>query len=292
MKTIYATSWEDFLERLDFVKQQYSQLKKNSDYISPLLFRGQRDCAWLLETSLERYTKQDEMSLEDYGRVISEIKYPIESFTERSWDIIKLAEYNKWLQTGKVYKLVDSKAYNFMIYLRHHGFPSPLLDWTRSLYVAAFFAYREATPCGNDVSIYAFCERPQGNKSSYGEKPHIEGLGPKVRTHRRHHLQQSEYTICLKNNNAHMKDDDKDKWVYAPHEEAFKISADLCRGEEELEQDICWKFNIPAKERQKVLELLDEYNLNAFSLFSTEESLMETLAQRKLPVIQKLIDSK
>jgi hypothetical protein len=43
-----------------------------------------------------------------------------------------------------------------------------------------------------------------------------------------------------------------------------------------------WKFNIPSTERLKVLRVLDEYNLNAFSLFGSEESLMETMALRKL----------
>jgi len=32
----------------------------------------------------------------------------------------------------------------------------------------------------------------------------------------------------------------------------------------------------------KVLKILDSYNLNAFSLFGSEESLMETLAAREL----------
>jgi hypothetical protein len=42
------------------------------------------------------------------------------------------------------------------------------------------------------------------------------------------------------------------------------------------------KINIPVGERLKVLRLLDEHNLNAFSLFGSEESLMETMALRKL----------
>jgi hypothetical protein len=47
------------------------------------------------------------------------------------------------------------------------------------------------------------------------------------------------------------------------------------------QQGFCWKFNIPATQRPKVLKLLDEHNLNAFSLFGSEESLMETLAIRE-----------
>jgi hypothetical protein len=49
-----------------------------------------------------------------------------------------------------------------------------------------------------------------------------------------------------------------------------------------LQQGICRKFTIPASERRKVLEQLDEFNVNAFSLFGSEESLMETLTVREL----------
>ena len=46
--------------------------------------------------------------------------------------------------------------------------------------------------------------------------------------------------------------------------------------------DVIWKFNLPATERLKVLKLLDRSNINAFSLFQSEESLMETMAFREL----------
>jgi hypothetical protein len=43
-----------------------------------------------------------------------------------------------------------------------------------------------------------------------------------------------------------------------------------------------WKFTIPAVERVKVLGMLDRFNLNAFSLFGTDESLAESVANREL----------
>jgi hypothetical protein len=42
------------------------------------------------------------------------------------------------------------------------------------------------------------------------------------------------------------------------------------------------KVNLPSSERRKVLTSWDEHNINAFSLFGSEESLMETLRIRKL----------
>jgi hypothetical protein len=47
-------------------------------------------------------------------------------------------------------------------------------------------------------------------------------------------------------------------------------------------QDVLWKFNLPSTERLKVLQLLNDYNLNAFSLFDSEETLLETLWFREL----------
>ncbi len=41
---------------------------------------------------------------------------------------------------------------------------------------------------------------------------------------------------------------------------------------------------MPSSERRKVLCLLDRYNLNAFSLLGSEESLMESVALRELLV--------
>jgi hypothetical protein len=42
-------------------------------------------------------------------------------------------------------------------------------------------------------------------------------------------------------------------------------------------QDFLWRFDFDSRERIRVLRSLDEHNRNAFSLFDTQESLLETM---------------
>ena len=82
-----------------------------------------------------------------------------------------------------------------------------------------------------------------------------------MRSHRRHFRQRSDYTICANFEAG-------SGWLFHPHDPVF-----FNRGK----QDYLFKFDIPSSERIEVLRRLDEYNLNAFSLFDTDETLLETM---------------
>lgn len=155
-------------------------------------------------------------------------------------------------------------------YLATHMFPSPLLDWSRSPNVAAFFAFRENSlvPVAKR-SIYAYCAGTLTGATLY--KPMILPLGPYVHTHHRHFRQRSEYTFC-----ANFVEWDA-QWRFDSHEKVF------ANKHPNQDQDLLWKFDIPSSERDKVLGILSDYNLNAFSLFGSEESLLETMWFREYP---------
>ena len=260
MKEIKTPSWEAFEVTITTLFENVREKKKTTKlYVSEPLSRGQGNARWKLETTLERYTS-DPFEESAYYKAMLRVVNPVESFTEKAWNLSH--EYQ------------DSKdgphaplGYEFMIYLRHHGFPSPLLDWTRSPYVAAYFAFRHKPADNSDnVAVYSYLEYVGEAKGWCSSDPTVFALGSYVTTHRRHHTQQCEYTICKKQSS--------ETSLYCNHEEAF--------AKDDRGQDILTKYVIPRSERRKFLERLDLMNVNAYSLFGSEESLMETLAYRAI----------
>jgi hypothetical protein len=259
------STWQDFEAQLHELRGNRSLRKAGvATHVSDLLFRGHRDHAWKLETTLERQAKGN-LSLRQYYRLISAARPQIQTVLGSTWNVPEYPDYQKWLEASDTFMPGDFPGYDYMVYLRHHGFPSPLLDWTRSPYVAAYFAFAGATATDQQVSVYVYLEYAGGGKARSTGKAHIHGMGPYVSTHRRHFLQQSEYTICLRRD---------EEWRYASHEEAFARNDDA--------QDLLWKLNLPSSERLNVLKHLDAHNINAFSLFGTEDALMHTVALREL----------
>jgi hypothetical protein len=62
------------------------------------------------------------------------------------------------------------------------------------------------------------------------------------------------------------------------HEEAFNVN----EIEGEIRKEMLIKYLIHRAERSKVLSKLDIMNINSYSLFIDEESLMETLAYQNI----------
>lgn len=258
-------SWKEFEEEIDRLDAELEEKKRGTSLrISDLLFRGHSNSAFHLETTLERFLDSD-ISLLDYYEIILAAKHKIETFTGAPWDIPDMDDYKMWLENKFDEFFGKFEAYGYFAYLRHHGFPSPLLDWTASPYIAAFFAFNDIDKSTDYVSVFAFCEYYSGGKTATGGEPIIRSLGPHIRAHKRHFFQQSRYTICTERRSNNIYD-----IYYAKHEDIASRN--------EKDQDKIWKFNIPKSERKCALSKLHRMNINAFSLFGTEESLLESIA--------------
>ena len=262
MKTSHLSSWEEFQECVKALKAQ----TQNS--LSGLLFRGQESEDWALETTLERSGFAN--SVLQYYELIGAIQPQVRAFTGHAWPEFDIASVHRQLQGYETFHHALTRGsllhLEYLLYLRHHGFPSPLLDWSGSPNVAAYFAFRSAK--GGRVSIFAFCEMPENSKLRSSDAPAISTFGPYLPAHKRHFLQQAEYTICAGYDDA---------WSFQPHYRVFEGQP----SSNPEPQDALWKITLPATERTKVLKHLNAYNLHAFSLFGSEESLMEMLAIRE-----------
>ena len=156
--------------------------------------------------------------------------------------------------------------YDFLVYLRHHGFPSPLLDWTESPYIAAYFAYLGAEKA--NPAVYCYIETPNLFKSWDGSKPIISLQGPFVTAHKRHFTQRAWYTIA-----THWDNKSKDHY-FCHHEKVFDA-------QEDPYQDLLIRIELPVRDRKVALQKLFEYNINHFTLFQSEDSLIKALETRR-----------
>lgn len=253
-------SFEELIDELEKLEANLGDKADN------LLFRGQSDSAWLLETTMERNLKLP-VSLKDYYNFAYTAKTRLETFTGKEWKIPTPPEYEKWLNEKDALDIYPFPGYEFIAYLRHHGFPSPLLDWTASPYIAMFFAFNGCDRKCQSIAIYGFLEYASVAKLRSNDEPSIYKLGPYANIHHRHVLQQSQYTVCIELDKEYNA-------IYSNHELVFPNSS--------ARQDRLWKFTVPTSEKDKALKKLNKMNINAYSLFGSVDSLVETISNNEI----------
>lgn len=108
--TTQVNSWEELLD----IQQ---------DFDLNWVFRGQAG-PWPLKTSLQR-------ACEDFG-------LPLDKAFELEQKLIR--EFRRYFHFYSAYAPAPDDTLEWLAMMQHYGSPTRLLDWTYSLYVAAFFA--------------------------------------------------------------------------------------------------------------------------------------------------------
>lgn len=266
MEEIEIKTWDEFPRVIEEIRKRYAAAKAGEYTLkNDIIFRGQADFAWALQTTLERSSSRS-WTVAEYAALTLRCAPQISSVTEEFSDLPGYQEAESEILDGfdESNAYVPPAIYKFWIYLRHHGFPSPLLDWTLSPYIAAFFSFAELRDA-EKAAVFAYIEHPMGTKAGRTSDAKIKTMNPFVTTHKRHFIQQCFYTIATK--------PEAEEHRFVCHEGIFD------RGSQR--QDVLIKIAMPLSERMVVLKYLNDVNINYFSLFQSEDSLVRSLALKE-----------
>jgi FRG domain len=228
------------------------------EYVSTLegrrfLFRGQSQ-PWRLRTSFHRAGRADL-----HRFVVEDIPMLHKHLSARTKHLFRLDIAD---ENGAFFNLVQ-----------HHGYPTPLLDWTYSPYVAAFFAYRQAqgdrinsSTAEGKVRIFVFDQALW--KQSYRQVPQLLIPGP--------HVSVSEF-ITIENERM------------IPQQAASTVTniddveTYIASKETELGRKFLWAIDLPAMDRRSVMQELSYMGITAGSLFPGLDGACEELRERNFP---------
>lgn len=227
-------SWEQFKSHIT----KYSKSKT--------LFRGQMK-PWRLRTSFHRHGRYRISKFIEYD--VKRLHQRLSSITSHYFDLTNPD------QNGAFFNL-----------LQHHGYPTPLLDWSYSPYVAAFFAFRDwpINYSGDgQARIYIF-----DNEAWQKLYPQILNLDP-------HHPHLSVMEFIAINNSRLVPQQAITTVTNIDDIEAYLIERESESGTKYLQA-----IDILANTREEVMRDLRYMGITAGSMFPSIDGICEELKEQ------------
>lgn len=237
-------SWEE-------AQRQFTAI---SDPQGRFVFRGQSQ-PWRIVSAFHRTSRKD---LYRYWNTdVPDVRRSIEGTLGHDYDL------------G-----IPDRAGSFMHLLQHHGYPTPLIDWTKSPYIAAYFAFsssrRDANPNEQiPVRIYRFDVeewRKVGQNSPFIvlTQPHLTFMSMGPLGNPRSLPQQALAALT--------NIDDIESYVTS--------------AENKYGRRFIWAYDIAIEEREKALRHLALMGITAASLFPGLDGLCEEFRDRHFSYLQ------
>ncbi len=232
-------------------------IKSSTGHNDSILYRGQSDSGWKIETSLERYGKK-RIGCNDYYLQIDAYKTLINPLVDRKFkrETTRAGypfDFNQY-EKGS-WELPEME---YLAYLRHHGFPTPLIDWSRSLHIALFFACEDFNKTKTDGKVFVYI--PPKIRSGGNDVPDYRHIGRYVEVGKRHLAQQSEYLIPIVYTS---------EWEFIP----FKEVAGRDVNDHKIIEIIVNKSS-----KANIMKDLDDMNINRYTMYMDQDSLIKSLA--------------
>jgi len=130
--------WQEILDQVTTLRREAAKLGVK------LWYRGQRIAEWPIRSTLHRrvieYFERTGVHFgeEDTAFLREEYKSVYRTFKSQAWHLLDPIERGDW---GIVFRM------------QHHGFPTRLLDWTKSFACAVYFAQWQRNP-NEDAAVY------------------------------------------------------------------------------------------------------------------------------------------
>lgn len=231
------TKWTEFIDWI-------SENSEGRNFI----FRGHDNNSFDLQTSYHRLERFD---LIDYhNNIVPVLGRYVTGILNRSFDL-----QNNPIEYGALLNLAQ-----------HHGFPTPLLDWTESPYIAVFFAYNKLEKSNSEGSVRLFVfdraswdrDEPYRPNLLLHPSPFLTVLDLLPINNPRALPQQSILTAT----------------------NVANIESWLKKKERERQSKYLWRFDLPVAERKKVMKELYHMGITSASMFPGLDGMCQALKEK------------